>query len=151
MAGINAQSSSSSHTNDGVDSSTTGFLAGEPVTLTDSVSGTIYSWSLSLPNGSNALRVGLSGEDEATAYFTPDVTGTYTATLIVDGVTHVLRIGAVDIAVTPTLAGVRLQPVANSQIPTPIAGVTFFYSSTEDAFAVKDSSGDVFTVDLTAT
>ncbi len=150
MSGINASSSSATHLNNGVDSSTTGFLTGEPVTLTDSVSGADYLWSIALPSGSNALRVGFAGETTNTASFTPDVTGTYTVTVTIDGVTHALRIGAADLAVTPTLAAIRMQPVADSQVATPTAGVTWFYSSTQGALCVKDSNGDVLTVDLTA-
>ncbi len=150
MAGINASSSTTVFTNTGIDASTSGFLSGEIIALTDSISGTDYLWALSVPSGSNALRVGFAGETDATAYFTPDVSGVYTVTLVVDGVTHVLRIAAANIALSNTLEGIRLQPVTDAQIPTPPAGATFYWSSTQGALSMKDSAGDVFTVDVTA-
>lgn len=150
MAGINASSSTAAHINNGVDSTASGFIVGEIVALTDSVSGTDYRWSLSAPSGSNALRVGFAGEDESAASFTPDVSGTYTVTVVVDGTTHVLRISAANLALTNQIEGLRLQPVADSQIPTPSTGGTVYWSSTQGALALKDSSGDVFTINVTA-
>lgn len=150
MAGITATSSTGSHIASTADASTSGFITGETVTLVTSPTGTVYSWSLSLPSGSSALRVGFAGETSASASFTPDVSGTYTATVNVDGTTYVLRISAANIAVTNTLEGVRLQPVTDAQVPTPSSGVTVYYSSTQSALCVKDAEGDVFEVDLTA-
>ncbi len=149
MAGINASSSTTTFTNTRVDASTSGFIVGEQITLTDSVSGAAYLWTLSPPSGSNALRVGFAGETTASASFTPDVSGTYTVTLVVDGTTHQLRIAAANIALTNTVEGLRLQPVTDARVPAPSTGGTIYWSSTQDALALKDSEGTVFTVNVT--
>ncbi len=150
MAGINAASATTTFTNTGVDVSTSGFIVGEPVTLTDSVSGSVYLWTISLPSGSSALRVGFAGETTSSASFTPDVSGTYTVSVSIDGTTHHLRISAANIALTNTVEGLRLQPIADARVPTPSTGATIYYSSTQDALAMKDTAGDVFTIDTTA-
>ena len=150
MAGITATASTGSHAASGVDASASDFITGEIVTLVTSPTGTVYSWSLSLPSGSNALRVGFAGETTATASFTPDVSGTYTATVNVDGTTYVLRIAAANIALTNTVEGLRLQPIADARVPTPSTGATVYYSSTQGALAMKNSAGAVFTIDKTA-
>lgn len=150
MAGITATASTGSHAASGIDATATGFIAGEPVTLVTSPTGTVYSWSLSLPTGSNAARVGFAGATSASASFTPDASGVYTASVDVDGTTYILRVTVANIALTSTIEGVRLQPVADAQIPTPSSGATLYWSSTQDALVIKDSAGDVSTVDVTA-
>lgn len=151
MAGINASSSSKSHTNTGEDVAVSGFIAGEVIELTDSISGTDYLWTVALPSGSSAARVGFAGEDESSASFTPDVSGTYTVSVVIDGVTHHLRIGVARLAFTNAVEGVRLTPVTDSQVPTPATGLTEFCGADHgNVLCVKDANGDVFTVDVTA-
>jgi hypothetical protein len=150
VAGITAAASTTSHAASGATATASGFICGEVITLTATPTGTDYAWSLSLPSGSSAGRVGFAGDDEAAATFTPDVDGTYTVTVDVDGTVYTLTLSAVNLAVTNSVQGVRLSPVADAQIPTPAAGATVYWSSTQDALALKDSSGDVFTVGVTA-
>lgn len=150
MAGITASASSTSHAASGATATASDFLCGEAVELTASPTGTDYLWSLALPSGSNAARVGFAGEDEDTASFTPDVSGTYTVTVTVDGTTYTLALDASNIANTSQVEGLRLQPVADSRQPTPTTGAVLYWSSTQNALAIKDSAGDVFTVDVTA-
>ncbi len=77
---------------------------GTPVTLDGTASADpngdtlTYTWTLQVPTGSNAT---LTGADTATPTFTPDINGTYTATLVVND-------GTVDSApstVTVTVGG----------------------------------------------
>lgn len=151
MAGINAVASSKTHAASGVDVAVAGFIAGEQVALTTDPTGTDYQWAIALPAGSNSARVGFAGDTEAAASFTPDVTGLYAVMVTVDGTTYYLRIAVVALAISSSLEGLRFSPVANDQIPTPAVGGILFWSSDEDALAVKGVSGLVRTVDTTAT
>lgn len=150
MAGITATATTGSHAASGADATASGFICAEAVTLVTSPTGTTYAWSLSLPSGSNAGRVGFAGETSASASFTPDVSGAYTVSVDVDGTTYILRITAANIALTNTVEGLRLQPVADSRMPAPSSGATLYWSSTQNALAIKDSAGAVSTVDVTA-
>jgi hypothetical protein len=150
MAGIVAVASSSTHTDSGVDEVAVGFIVGEQIRLTANPVGTDYLWAHSIPSTSNAARSRLSGEDEATAYFTPDAAGVYGIALIVDGTAYILRITVTQLAQSTALEALRLSPVADSRIAVPAAGAALYWSATQNALAIKDADGDVFTVDLTA-
>lgn len=154
MAGILANSAS--HTMVGGDTSAndveSGYITGEQIVLGANPTGTTYSWGQSLPVGSTPARSALSSSSSAAPTFTPDVAGEYVITCTVDGVTsYVIRLSVE--AVTPAIAtgAFRLLPRTNASVPTPTTGATLFYSSDEDAVCVKDTGGDVSTVDLTAT
>lgn len=150
MAGITAIASSKTHAASGVDVTASGFIAGEGITLTASPTGTDYLWSIALPSGSSAARVGFAGETEASASFTPDVTGLYSASVTVDGTVYVLRMSVTAIAASSLVQLLRLSPIADEEAPTPTVGGGLYWSSTQGALALKDSAGDVFTVDVTA-
>lgn len=149
MAGITATASTTSHAASGATATAGGFICGEQVALTATPTGTVYAWTLSLPSGSSAARVGFAGEDESEASFTPDISGTYTISVDVDGTVYTLTLSVVNLAASNSLEALRLSPVADAQIPTPAVGCTLYWSSTQDALSVRDSNGDVFTIDLT--
>jgi hypothetical protein len=150
MAGIVATSLTTNNSaSTAVDTSVTGYLTGEAVTLTTTPTGSSYAWTLSAPGGSTRTR--LNVDDMASVRFTPDVAGYYVITCTVSGVTvYVMRLAAISTGVVSTVDGLRLVPLEDTQVPTPSLGVTLFYSSDQDALSIKDSSGDVFTVDVTA-
>jgi len=146
MAGINASAASKTHAASGADVAVSGFITGEQVSLTATPGGTNYTWTISLPSGSSALRVGFAGDDTASAAFTPDVPGLYAVTAIVDGATYFLRLSVTQLAVSYALEALRLSPVANSQVPAPAVGGALFWSADSGALCVKDSAGTVRTV-----
>lgn len=150
MAGITAVASSKTHAASGVDVAASGFIAGEEIRLTATPTGTDYLWAMSRPSGSNALRSAIGGDDEATAVFTPDAVGIYAITVDVDGTTYILRISVSALAQTNAIDVLRLTPVADSQVSAPAVGGALYWSSTQGRLALKDSAGDVFTVNLTA-
>jgi hypothetical protein len=150
MAGIVAVASSSTHADDGADAVAVGFITGEQIKLTANPVGADYLWALAIPSTSNAARSRISGEEEKTAYFTPDAAGVYAVTVNVDGTTYILRLTVTQLAQSTALEALRLSPVADSQVAVPAAGAALYWSSTQDALALKDATGDVFTVDLTA-
>jgi hypothetical protein len=146
MAGINAIAGSATHAASGVDVAVSGFVTGETIALTAAPTGTDYQWALSAPSGSNALRVGLAGTDEAAAAFTPDVAGLYAVSVVVDGTTYILRLSVTQLVQSYALEALRFSPVADSQVPTPATGVALYFSSTQGALTIKDTSGDTHTV-----
>lgn len=131
-----------------VDKSVTGYITSEQVVLTTTPTGTTYSWAMSKPAGSTA-RSDLSDSDDASVTFSPDVEGTYLVTVVVDGTTtYVIRIACVNISAVSTLGALRFLPIANSQVPTPAAGRTVYFSSDANALVEKrpDGTVHVFTV-----
>jgi hypothetical protein len=150
MAGITAIAASKTHAASGADVSDSGYITGETVALTTSPTGTNYLWSLAAPSGSNAARLRFAGEDTATASFTPDVAGIYAVAVVVDGTTYMLRLSVTQLAASTVLEALRLTPVADSQIAAPAVGHALYFSSTQNTLALKDSSGNVFKVNLTA-
>lgn len=152
MAGILANSASASMVSGTVDGSVSGRITGETIGLTTDPAGTTYSWSISLPSGSNAARAGLDDSSVAGPSFTPDVSGIYTVHCTVDGTTsYTLRIAAVNLVASNFLEAGRLSPVADAQIPTPAVGLTYYCGSDHsNVLCVKNAAGAVFTVDVTA-
>lgn len=149
MAGIVAAAASKTHAASGADVSDSGFITGEQVALSVTPTGTDYQWALAIPSGSSSARVRFSGDDTATASFTPDVAGIYSVSVVVDGTTYILRLSVTQLAQSTTLEALRLIPVADSQVPAPAVGVAVYYSSTRSALVVKDTSNTVRTVTLT--
>lgn len=150
MSGITAVSSTTTHAASGVDVSVAGYITGDQVVLTTSPTGTDYLWSLASPSGSNAARLRFAGSDTATASFTPDVPGIYAVAVVVDGTTYMLRLSVTQLAQSTVLEALRLTPVADSQIAAPAVGHALYFSSTQNTLALKDASGTVFKVNLTA-
>lgn len=149
MAGIVAVSSSQTHSPASADDTASGYITGDQIVLTTNPTGTNYSWALSSPSGSNALRVRFAGDDQPSASFVPDVSGVYSVVAVVDGVTYTLRLSVTQLAQSTALEALRLLPVADSQVPPPPVGVALYYSSTQGALAVKDPSNTVKKVTLT--
>lgn len=147
---ILANSVSVTHTTGASGETKTGYVAAERISLSLEASGDSYAWELSVPSGSAVARSALSDDDAATASFTPDVAGSYTVRCVVDGDTFILYLTVTLATVSQLTGGVRFLPVTDTSIATPSAGVVLYFSSTQDALSIKDSDGDVFTVDLTA-
>ena len=150
MAGITATSASASVSSPTVDNTASGFVAGERVTLGTSPSGTSYQWGMAAPTAPSVARSRLSTETAAAPTFVPDVGGTYALSCVVDGTSYALRITVQSPTIAEPVEAVRFSPRTDSSVPAPAAGVTMYFSSDQDALCVKDSSGDVSTVDLTA-
>ncbi len=151
MAGILANSTSKTMVSSSAYATSTGYITGERIVLTATPPGTDYLWASGAPSSSSVARSELSAETGSSVYFVPDVAGYYVVTCNVDGTDYVIRLSVVSASLSLALAeGVRLSPVIDAQVPTPAAGVCLYYSSTQSALAIKDSDGDVFTVDLTA-
>ena len=153
MAGILANSASATMVagDTAVDNNRSGYLTGEKITLTTNPTGSTYSWGLAAPSGSAAARSALNDDDAATVTFTPDVGGYYVVTCTVDGSTfYVLRLSVTAAVVGVTQEALRLQPKADSAVTAPSSGVALYYSTTQDALAIKKPDGSVHTIDITA-
>jgi len=153
MAGIMACSATETMVagDTSADNSHSGYIAAEMVTLSVTPSGTSYSWGQSIPSGSATTRSALSSTTDASPTFTPDVAGEWVITCLVSGVTtYVLRLSVTAIATTTMAEAFRLQPVADGSVSAP-AGTTLvlYNSATQGALAVKNSSGTIYTVDVT--
>lgn len=152
MAGIlaNSVSKTMSAGDTSADNVVTNFVAGERITLSTTPTGSAYAWTISAPSGSSAARAALYGDTEASPFFTPDVGGTFLVTCSCDGTNYVLRITTQAAAVSEPAEALRFSPRSDTTIPAPAAGVALYYSSDQNALCVKDASGAVFTVNLTA-
>lgn len=144
MAGIMANSVSATMVSGdtAADKSVSGYLTKEAISLSVT-GGSTFSWSLSKPTASGST-VALKTPTAASSGFSPDVEGYYVVTCLVDGTTlYVLRLATADVSPVGTMTALRLIPVANATIPTPVAGATIFYSIEEDAVAKKLPNGTV--------
>jgi hypothetical protein len=150
MAGIVASSATTNNSGSTAsDSSVSGYIAGERITLTTTPTGTSYAWTLSTPNGSE--RASLTADDEAAVSFVPDYEGYYVVTCTVSGsMVYVLRVAVSNIGAVNVVDAMRLVPLTDTQVPTPATGATLYYSSTQSALAVKLTNGTVHTLDITA-
>lgn len=145
MAGIKANSASVTmvDADTSVDSSISGYLAGEQVTLSVTPTGTTYQWEIAKPSDATS-RSDLTDDDSATVKFTPDVDGYFTVSVTVNGTTsYVLRISVADVAYTPDVSGLRFMPVADSSVTAPATGRVGYYSATQSLPVTKDSDGNV--------
>lgn len=130
--------------------SITGCIAGEEVTLSVTPTGTTYLWGLAKPSASTA-RCDLSSDTDPSVTLVPDVEGNYVVTCLVDSTTvYVLQAAVVSVGTVQVVSVIRLLPLADSQVSTPATGLALYYSTTQSAPAVKDSAGNVSTIDLTA-
>ena len=76
-----------------VDNTSTGWVAGERISLGATPAGATYLWSIAQPSASSRARSALSTENGAAPTFTPDVGGTYSISCLVDGATtYALRL-----------------------------------------------------------
>jgi hypothetical protein len=153
MAGITATSVTTSLVagDTSTDKNVSGFIVGEKITLGLTSAGTTRKWSLGVPNGSAVAKSALSDTTGTAPYFTPDVAGYYVLTCIIDSVTtYILRIACAAEASVDQSGPSRFAPLADSEVPTPVAGVTLYYSSTQSALCIKTSAGAVRTVNTTA-
>lgn len=125
----------------------TGFLVGEQITLTVTPAGTTYAWSQAIPSGATAARSCLSDDSGASVTFTPDASGIFVLVCLVDGVTtYILRASVVNVASTTLEGSLLLQPLLDTQVPTPAVGATLYYSATQDAVSLKLTDGSVVLV-----
>lgn len=145
MAGILANSASKAMTSGdtAVDKAVTGYIRAERITLTTSPTGTTYQWTLTGPTGSSAAKCSLTDATIASPSFVPDVAGTYSVGVDVDGTTYAIRIGALAVSVSSPVEALRLEPFADNQIPTPTQGSIAYHSSTQGKPSFKDSDGTV--------
>ena len=150
MAGITAASISATVASGdtAADKNATGFIKGERVTLATSPTGTSYSWGIAWPSDATA-RSNLTSTTAAAPSFLLEKAGYYTIDCTVDGTDYKLRISVTEPAVATVRNAVNYQPVADTNVPTPVAGVTVYYSSTQSALAYKDTAGDIYTIDST--
>lgn len=150
MAGIVATSVTTNNASTtAADSSVTGYVSGDAITLTTTPTGTSYAWTLSSPGGSE--RASLNDDDAASVRFIPDVEGFYVVTCTVSGSTvYVLRIEVAEIGEVNSISALRFQPLTDAQVPAPATGVTLYYSSTQSSLAIKLTNGNVETIDSTA-
>ncbi|HEX5076143.1 MAG TPA: hypothetical protein VFW03_23220, partial [Gemmatimonadaceae bacterium] len=120
MSGINAASTTKTHSASGADVATTGFLAREQITLSATPSGSGYAWSIALPSDSSPAAAALDDATDATPKFTPDVPGFYTISVLVDGATtYVLRVAVVAVGTARQCEAINFAPLLDSQVPTP--------------------------------
>lgn len=131
------------------DNAVTGYVVGEQIILTATPVGTSYSWAISKPSGASA-RASLSDTDTGTVKFTPDAEGYYVVTVNVSGTDYVLRIAAVAVGTVSALSVANLLPLEDDQVPAPATGASLYFSTTQDALAVKFPDNSVSTIDLTA-
>jgi hypothetical protein len=122
-----------------------GWIRNEKITLaTYPAASTSTVWTLTIPSGSNAVKSAISDTSIASPTFTPDVGGTYVITALVDGTTtYVLRATVLDTAASEPVEALRYTPRADAQISTPSLGVAVFYSTTQDAWSLKNTAGTV--------
>lgn len=132
------------------DKSVSGYVTNETITLSTTPTGSAYSWGISKPAGATA-RSDLSSSSSASPSFTPDVAGYWVVTCTVDSTTtYVIRVSVTQVAITTSYEAIRLSPKEDADVPTPALGCAMYWSATQDALAIKDSAGDVYTVDVTA-
>jgi len=151
MAGIIANSVSKPMVggDTSADKVSTGYVAGERVSLSVTPTGTTYQWASAAPSGSSSARSALSDDGGASVTLTPDVAGAYLVTCIVDGSTvYVIRLTAQAAAVAEPVEAVRFSPRADETIPAPAAGFTMYYSSTHGALVVKDPANVIKPITL---
>ena len=148
MAGILANSASVTMVSGdtSADNTQAGFVTNETITLSASPAGTTYIWGLAKPSGASS-RSSLSDSTSASISFTPDVAGTWTITVDVDGTDYVLRVTGTAVSVTSVANAHRFSPVTNASIPTPALGISMYYSSTDSRAAFKDTAGVVHPLD----
>lgn len=147
MAGIVALSASVTMTSGAtaVDKTVTGYIRNERVTLgTYPLASSSYLWSLGLPSGSSAAKAVLTDSTSSTPAFTPDIGGTYTIGVTVDGTTtYAMRLTALDTAASEPAEALRFTPRTDAQIAAPSAGAVVYYSSTQAGMCLKTSTGAV--------
>lgn len=149
--GILANSASVTHSSSTSDDTNAGYLNQEQITLSLSVAGSSFLWGLAKPVDSGP-QAKLSATDTATVKLVPDVAGYYTVTCLVDGTTtYVLRISVINSVVSTAKEALRMQPVADAQVTAPAVGMVLYCGADHsNVLCVKDSAGNVFTVDVTA-
>lgn len=143
MAGITAASASNTLLSGATsaDKTSSGWVAGERVTLATTPTGTDYAWAIAQPSASSRSRSALSAETGASVMFTPDVGGTYAITCIVDSTTtYVLRLTCQAASISEPVEAIRFSPRTDASIPAPAAGWSVYFSSTLGTWVAKDPS-----------
>lgn len=145
--GILANSASIEMTSSDPADTQAGFLLNEEIALTTNPAGTLHGWALARPAASGSAA--LDDDDAATAHFIPDVAGTYVATCNVDGTVFRLVMDVAQQSVSTVVEALRLPPRSDESVAAPTIGYALYNSSTQGSLAVKNSDGDVFTIELT--
>lgn len=148
MSGIIAASVSKSMVSGDttVDGAQSGYVINERILLSASPAGSSYTWALAAPSA--ATGSGLTETTGATTDFIPDAAGVYLVTCSVDGTDYTLRLSVSAVAYLRITDAVLLSPIPDASVPTPQIGLALYLSSDADALVVKDSSGDIFPVEL---
>lgn len=121
------------------DGNQAGFLTGEQIRLAVTPVGASVEWAVVKPTSSLASAE-LSDETAQSPTFTPDVGGFYVFTAIVDLVTvYVLRVGVSSVAQVTPYEAVRLIPMQDESVPTPVMGAALHESADGYGVAVKRS------------
>jgi len=153
VAGILANSSSRTMLSGetAADNSLSGWITNEQVTLSVTPTGTDYAWGDLAKPSASTVRSALSASTGASVTFVPDVEGDYVVTVVVDSTTtYVLTMTVVAVGTVMIASVIRLLPLADAQVTTPATGLALYYSTDQSAPAVKDSAGNISTIDLTA-
>lgn len=143
MAGIlaNAASATMVSGDSAADKSVAGYVVNESIALSVTPTGTTYVWTMSKPSGATS-RSDLTDDTAATCSFTPDTSGVWLVSLVVDSTTtYVIRIAATATAVSFTYEALRFTPKLNSTVPTPSVGAAVFQSSDSGLLSRKSTAG----------
>lgn len=150
MSGILAQSASQTMTSGdtAADKSISGYIRNERITFgVTPLATTSYLWSLGLPSGSSSAKAYLTDTTGSAPALVPDRGGTYTISCVVDGTTtYAMRLTALDTASSEPAEALRFTPRADAQVGTPSLGAAVYWSSTQNALALKYPDGSVHTV-----
>ncbi len=142
MAGINAIAAAHSGT-DLNGSTVFGYVTGEQIAFSTTPSGTAYQWTLSKPITSTD-RAELLLADTAAPKLVPDVGGYYTIAVVVDGTTYYAILVVAEAADVIDVEAIRMAPVADSTVSQPAAGAKLYWSSTQNALALKRPSSIIY-------
>jgi len=130
-----------------VDGAQSGYVINERILLSASPAGSSYTWALAAPSAATGGSE-LSDTTGSTTDFIPDAAGVYLVTCSVDGTDYTLRLSVSAVAYLRITDAVLLSPIPDASVPTPQIGLALYLSSDADALVVKDSSGDIFPVEL---
>lgn len=124
--------------------SVSGYVVGDPITLSVTPTGTNYQWGEAIPVSSAPARSQLKSPTDASPSFIPDVAGQYVITVVVDLITtYVIQIAVVDISPVTFTGGLEMPAVSDVSIPSPSVGLTVYNSIQHSGFVTKDPSGTI--------
>ena len=145
MAGITAVSSSFTLGSGSAipDNSVSGFKNKEQVSLGVTPSPSTILWSISKPYGSN-ITSKISDVNSYNPVFTPDKSGVYTVSCLVNGSdTYVLRINVAETSISTFLSSIHFIPTPNVSVTAPKSGGILFWSQDSDKLSIKNTDDTV--------